>query len=235
MAENTEDKKPTPPYLPYKTLTNFLERLKVGIPARIDRSVMGSFSGAAQAALFTALKYLHLIDQNHIPTEALTRLVNAQGEEREKFLKVMVGTYYPFLFKGEADDFKRMTAHQLQERFEASGVSGGTVPKSIAFFMAMAKDAGIELSPHLKKFKGAGRSTVRTRRLRPDRGDENNEPLHDEVREPRTEILTWQQILASKFPAFDPSWSAEVQAKWFDGFKELMGQFKRQSGEEEEK
>jgi hypothetical protein len=49
---------------------------------------------------------------------------------------------------------------------------------------------------------------------------------------PISEALTWQQILAEKFPAFDPNWPGEVQAKWFEGFNKLMDQFKKPEGGE---
>ena len=34
--------------------------------------------------------------------------------------------------------------------------------------------------------------------------------------------MSWQQMLLAKFPSFDPAWSTEVQAKWFDAFERLM-------------
>jgi hypothetical protein len=34
--------------------------------------------------------------------------------------------------------------------------------------------------------------------------------------------MTWEQMLLSKFPSFDPSWPDEVKSKWFDGFHRLM-------------
>ena len=42
-------KVPVPPYVAYKTLKNFVERYKQGLPSRIDRGLMGSMSGAAQS------------------------------------------------------------------------------------------------------------------------------------------------------------------------------------------
>ncbi len=36
--------------------------------------------------------------------------------------------------------------------------------------------------------------------------------------------MPWAQMLLSKFPSFDPNWSDEVKAKWFDGFHRLMRQ-----------
>lgn len=35
------------------------------------------------------------------------------------------------------------------------------------------------------------------------------------------------KLLLSKFPSFDPAWPDEVKIKWFDGFNELMAQFKK--------
>ena len=233
MIENADEKKPiNPPYLPYKTLVNFLERLKVGVPARIDRSVMGSFSGAVQAALFTALKYLQLMNRDHIPTEKLSKLVHVEGEERKKLLREIISVSYPFLFK-EGLDLKRITGHQLQELFANSGVSGGTVSKSMAFFMAAAKDAEIELSPHLK-IKSVGRSSGKIRKIRQDRIDENNgSPYVEERNKPQSSTLEETQLWLSVFPKFDPSWSDEIKAKWFDAFRDLRKEFRQPKNESE--
>ena len=43
-----------PPYLSYKTFETFIEGLKVGMPGRIDRSVMKTLSGANQSWLMGA-------------------------------------------------------------------------------------------------------------------------------------------------------------------------------------
>lgn len=46
MKEKEATKKSIPPYLPYKTLHNFLDSMKVAVPTRIDRSLMKSMAGA---------------------------------------------------------------------------------------------------------------------------------------------------------------------------------------------
>src|SRR4030042_4898332 len=100
MVEKEETKKLSPPYLPYKTLRNFLESMKVAMPARIDRSVMRSMSGAMQSQLILALKYLHLISLDAgVPTEKLTKLVHSEGAERQRILKEILISSYSFLFK----------------------------------------------------------------------------------------------------------------------------------------
>lgn len=37
---------------------------------------------------------------------------------------------------------------------------------------------------------------------------------------------SWAELLISKFPTFDPTWSDDVKTKWFDGFNQLMGKGK---------
>ncbi len=65
--DTPERKAATPPYVAYKTLSNFLDRFKQGLPGRIDRGLMGSMSGAAQSQVTTALRFLGMISENNIP------------------------------------------------------------------------------------------------------------------------------------------------------------------------
>ena len=83
MGSLEENKKKVPPYVPYRTLSNFLERMKIGIPLRIDRSVFSSMSGGVQSQLTVALKYLNLISPKRLPEENLTKLVNSEGIDDE--------------------------------------------------------------------------------------------------------------------------------------------------------
>lgn len=223
-----DEKKATPPYLPYKTFTNFIERLKAsGVPARVDRSVLGVFSGAIQGQLVTALKYLSLINEHGTPTEKLEKLVAANENESRPIFKDILTSSYLFLFK-EKVDLSKMTMLQLKQRFEDAGTSGDTTRKSLKFFLVAAQEAGIELSPYIKKAKlrvprsfnapKAKKSIVEkkveatlTGSGRPQ-GDESNAQL---------------QLLLSKFPSFDPEWSDEVKTKWFEGFSRLMDEFKK--------
>ena len=48
------------------------------------------------------------------------------------------------------------TPAKLESAFVDTGATGDTVRKSIAFMLAFAKDAGVELSPHLKEKWFAG-------------------------------------------------------------------------------
>lgn len=230
MKNNKEEKTWGPPYVSYKTFINFLERLKAsGIPTRIDRSVVPSYSGAIQGHLFSTLKYLHLMSQHGVPTEKLTKLVNSEGADRQKILKEILVSSYKFLFK-EGVDLGRITSNELQTLFDKEGVSGGTIRKAIGFFKEIAKNAGIELSPYIGKIKSSG-SRSNGKKGRKKSEDKLSDIPSPTIREfyPEQPIKQdWQNLLLSKFPNFDPAWSDDVKAKWFEGFKELMEEFKKQ-------
>jgi hypothetical protein len=211
---------PVPPYVPYRSFRNFIDSLKQGIPGRIDRSVMASMSGAIQSQLTAALRYLGLIKATGQPTDTLPRLVNSEGPERAKVMREIVTSSYRFLF----DDFdvKSATPRMLEEQFGAMGASGGTLSKCTNFFLAAAKEAGIETSPHLKPQRGPRQ--IRSRQRIPriaDSGTDGQTPI---ILAEGEGDVSWAQMLLSKFPSFDPSWPDEVKVKWFDGFHRLMRQ-----------
>ncbi len=233
MNEKEGVKKVLPPYLPYKTLKNFLEGMKVAVPARIDRSLMGKMSGVYQALLLASLEYLNLIDSKGTPTEKLNALVHSEGANRQKLLKDILEKSYSFLFTDF--DLSCATSSMLQQRFADIGTSGDTTRKCIAFFMAAAKDAGISTSPHFKKARGPrGSRAARSNGVKVKRKIQESETsvgASDEVIKAPSEEVSLEKLLLSKFPSFDPAWSAEVQTKWFEGFRELMAQFKKKEGE----
>ena len=229
MSRIDKDKGLAPPYLSFKTLLNFLDRLeKVGMPNRIDRSMMDSSSGMVQAQLLTTLKYLHLITGNDgIPTETLGKLVSAKESDKKHRLKEVIVASYPFLFK-DGFNLQSATSKEIQDKFDEAGASGGTTRKSVAFFMAAAKHTGIGLSPHIKKFKITGNRNSTPKVKKPASVKPNNiQPdMVSSSHGGKTDTSSWQQLLLSKFPELDPAWPDDVKAKWFDGFKDLMGQFK---------
>lgn len=163
-TEDHTPKRGVPPYVPYVTFKNYLESLRAGIPAQIDRSVMSSYSGAIQSWLTTSLKYFNLITDAGIPTDALREVVQSEGEGRQRALTALLKAGYPFLFTN-AFDLGKATPAMLDKAFTSTGATGDTVNKSKAFFIALAKDAGIDLSPHLlQKFRKTRSTLQRGRR-----------------------------------------------------------------------
>jgi hypothetical protein len=211
-----------PPYVPYRSFRNFLDSLKQGIPSRIDRSVMPSMSGALQSQLAAALRSLGMITSASQPTERLTRFVNSEGPERAKLLASVLVAAYPYLFQSDFD-IRSATPRMLQEKFVETGASGGTVDKCVNFFLAAAKDAALELSPHLKNMRGNRVGRTRPRLVRDSTGGMSNGSDQMEMTE-GTGDLSWTQMLLSKFPSFDPAWPDDVKTKWFDAFDKLMKQ-----------
>ena len=209
-------KKPIPPYVAYKTFINFVNGLKQGIPSRIDKSII-RLSGATQGQLLSALRFFDLIEPDGKPKDSLTRLVNSEGPERKKFLKEMTLRGYDFVFSSPLD-LNAATGKQVEELFAEHGVQGETARKAISLFLLFAKETEIKLSPHLK--------VPRTRRggTRRRSGAGQNDQNGDEDSTPIVETkLSWEQMLLSKFPSFDPNWPEETQKRWFDSFEKLMG------------
>ncbi len=221
-------KKSIPPYIAYKSFINFINSLQQGTPGRIDRSLMGSMSGSVQAQLLTTLRYLDLISDKGFPKDKLHRFVNSEGAERQSALKDILKSSYSFLFT-ESFNLNKATLHQLEDQFKDAATGGGTIRKCIKFFIDVAKDSDITLSPYIKKTK------IRSGVTRPRRNTPKSSFQKPEAETPpqiQTEQISWSQLLLSKFPSFDPSWPDDVKLKWFDAFDQLMKRGQEQEEEE---
>lgn len=151
QASDSASLKP-PPYVTYATFTNFLRSQKEkGLPSQVDKSVLKNLSGGAQSALMASLRWLGLIDVNGVPTKALEGLVEASDTEayKDTLRRVLEESQYNLLANPDFD-ISRATAQQLEGKLKEFGGQGSTVLKSMAFFISAAKDAGVNLSPHIK-------------------------------------------------------------------------------------
>ena len=219
--KSDETEKKAPAYVPYKTLKNWVRSLTQGVPPRLEKRMFSSMSGSTQSQLIQALKALGLMDANWAPTDKLKKLqatVNNETAYRQALAEVLLSAY-PFL-----KDFqlKVATLGMLQEEMEKMGASGGTVSKCIAFFVPAAKDAGLEVSPFIEKPGPRAASNGRPKRTRAGAGRQGDPLPPNPPAEHHAPIHGVQKLLLDKYPAFDPGWSPEVQAKWFDGFAKLQ-------------
>ena len=221
MADDKQERQPAPPYIAYKTFKNFLASLKIAIPSRIDRSVMTSYAGGVQAQITHVLRYFNLIDKDGHPTDKLAPLVHSEGAEHQKILREMAHAGYPMLFKPPFDLEKATTA-QLAEQFSKMA-TGETLRKCITFLLPLLKEAGINVSPHIKGApKRNGNSKPRKAKApapAADTGAGVTPPAPPPAAPP---VMGWSELLLSKFPSFDPSWPDDVKARWFDSFEKLM-------------
>ena len=112
------------------------------------------------------------------------------------------------------------TYRQLSEAFARTGATGDTLRKCVAFFLLMAHDADLQLSPH---FNARGTRSAAAPRRRRVAGGKTAPRLdeEDEFMEPASQKSKFE-VLMEKFPAFNPEWSPEVQAKWFDAFERIQ-------------
>jgi hypothetical protein len=218
------NKKRSPPYVSYRSFLTLLEELQRGIPARIDRSYWDDkFSGSTGTQLMSALRFLNLVDGNQVPTVQLTNLVNAKGSTRSDILKKIIQDSFTFLVSNSFES-ENATYQQLEEKFnELYQVDRDVARKCIKFFTELAGDAKIPLSPFITK-KSKGSKIVNPAEKIPKKNKNRtiqNDPIPQQA-EIIPRILSWKELLLSKFPSFDPTWPTDVQIKWFEAFDELL-------------
>ncbi|MGA8571511.1 MAG: DUF5343 domain-containing protein [Desulfobaccales bacterium] len=224
MATKTATKKLIPPYVPYRTFSNFLDSLKRGIPQRIDRSLMGSTSGGLQRQIMQALEYLDLITDTGTPTEKLENLVHSEGPEKQEALKRVLESGYSFLFK-DGIQLDRATASQFRERFEKTGATGETLRKCMYFFLTAAKAAEIGLSPHIKKVPGPSAGSAKPKRQAQPKAPADKQPAKEPASPPKAAEPTDDspmKFITELMPKFNPDWSKEAQQDWLDAINKLL-------------
>lgn len=219
-----KSRKRLPPYVSYRTFRNFIERLQQQVPARIDRSYWGDMlSGSTGTQLVAALRFLGLIDVNGRPTGRLKSLASAKSEQRAELLREMTSESFSFIFQSSSDP-QNATYAQLEELFHDSfQLTDNVCRKCIKFFVSLASDAGIPLSPFVIKrirVAHAGTGTKIVSRRISIRTKKNLKIPQDLEEIP--EQISWNKMLLTKFPSFDPTWSDEVKLKWFAAFDELL-------------
>jgi len=219
VTESTSQNEAMPPYVSLKTFYGFLESLKIGVPARIDKTLMSTMSGAVQSQLMGALRYLKLVTDNGSPLPLLKELVTATDADRPTVIRIMLEGAYPFLRDSEFP-IKTATTGALEEKFREGGVTGDTTRKCLSFFVAMSKDAEMEISPHIKStHANSSGSNSRRRAKRVVKSKESStEDLGKTPFTPPAKQETTIQIVAGKLPAFDPTWETGVQQSWLAAF-----------------
>jgi len=147
--ESQSEVRPTPPYLPYKTVINSLEVFEThGLPPQIDRGIWKTQPGGTQGLILAAYKFLGLVQDSGVPTALLGALVKDKVGRPAQVEKLLRAAYPEIL---EKHDLSKMTAKMLDDEFEkAYSVQGETKRKGITFFLQAAKGASIPLSGFLE-------------------------------------------------------------------------------------
>jgi hypothetical protein len=170
-----------------------------------------------------ALKFLGLIDARGQPMPRLKPLVSTKGEQRAELLREMVSEAFGFIMRSSLE-LQNATYSQLDEIFhDTFQLTDDVRRKCVKFFVELATEAGVPLSPFItKRFRSthsnAGikipikRTSIRT----------NRNLVMPQILEEIPEQGPWGRMLLTKFPTFDPSWSDELKLKWFEAFDELL-------------
>ena len=251
MAREPKERVRLPPYMTYATWHRLLDSLRRHTPSHLDRSHLMylGFSQSTALTIKSALSFLGLIDPHTgEPTVRLRALLEAKGEDYKTLLKDTIeAAYLPVL--GDLD-LQQTTLGKIEERFRHYGAEKNVGSKCLSFFLAVAKDAGMRLSPNLatRSRLGAAQSVAHPvmAPLRNRRGPSPSKhhpastrgtsPHHfasrlpdfdpgwpKEVREEWFARFQTLVILIDKFPQFNAEWPDDLKLKWFDHMKELMG------------
>jgi hypothetical protein len=137
------------PYLPYATLTNFLDN-KVGsgaVPPRIDRTFLENYSGSVRPLILAALKTIGMIDGEGKVLTPLRDAVQNPPQSRQAILHSWAEQFYSRQIELAKDND---TAQTLWESFSERGFNGSTLRRAVIFYLALSEDLGLPLSPHFK-------------------------------------------------------------------------------------
>lgn len=217
-----------PPYAPYSAMKEFLERIKTISPPRIDIGFLQTYGLAPKSewALISALKYLNIIDSEGIPTDKF-RLLQTRGEELKRNLGDTIREAYSELLN--VVDLETATPEIIHNYFLAQGVKAGVAGKCTGFFISIAREAGMALSPELESPvrapKGKPPVTVRAPKrkalkLQRETAEEKEKPIVEAGRE--LTLLEAKSRLLERLPAFDSNWDSEAIKEVISGFHTLI-------------
>jgi hypothetical protein len=156
-APATENTVAIPPYIPFPTVSNFIEHLKeTAVPTHIDKSMMRNIAGGVHSYLLASLRFLGLTEgKDNAVTAVLEKLVESVGTEGYK------GTLATILTSAYADvigdiDLTRATDKQISDAFGRCKLDGIARERAIRFYLKALSTAGIAYSSHLGQRKPRG-------------------------------------------------------------------------------
>lgn len=223
-----------PPYVSYKTWNKLLDALVIFTPDEITNSYYkdSQFLISSAKKLRTALHFLGLVDDRNVPTTELHRLIRAHGgygqERKADVLRDIINRAYHSIFE---DNFKLEHAAQdkLEDRFKILGVRGETRRHCISFFLHLAADAELELSPHLagRSRLGVGRKSIvlksRERRRKATlAGTSEGAQLHKGEEIDLSKLHPALAGLLKELPTPGIKWEAEEKARFKKAFEALL-------------
>ena len=142
-----------PPMLSLAKLLLLLVKLEAGIPRRITRAVLKEYfaaSGSLIYALIATLRFLHLIEgEDNSVTPTLERLVEEKTARKQHLEALFYASYTQVL--ADIGNLSVATHEQLEEAFTRRyHIDNDMRRKAITFFVHLAQEVGITLSPRIR-------------------------------------------------------------------------------------
>lgn len=162
-----------PPYVSFTTFLNALNTFaEQGVPAQIDRSVLGKFSGGVQRHIIASLRFMGFTDEDNRPTEKLRLYAKADKVGRKEILSEILHERYAEQIAILNDG----THQQLNSSFDDVKVKPSVKTKCITFFLKAAKEAGFKISSHIESGTRVRRTDVPRKRKKPTKKPKQDEP-----------------------------------------------------------
>lgn len=203
----------TPPYVAFSTFWNFLQELhgRGSAPQVFEASVFGpTRSGATRSQLLIALRFFGFIDGEKRATDRLRMFLQQPDQEA---LRELVEAAYAEII---ALDLQTATPGQVDEVLREMGAGqGATLRKARTFFVHAAKQAGIEVGPHLATGTGSVRTSSSSSRKGRGRRTTSMESTSSEPKSFATGLHPFLQGLIQELPE-DGRWSKTQRDRWLE-------------------
>jgi hypothetical protein len=142
-------------YAPFKTFLTSLEALEQGLPDKIDPSVWQSLSGGTRNQLWSAYKFLGLIDDDGLVQTALQEIVTQRDKRDELLRNLLLERYAKVVEQAK----KNGSQASFDDAMREYNVQGETLEKAIRFYLQAAAQLSLPISPHWKKKAGTASSS----------------------------------------------------------------------------
>lgn len=214
------------PYAPAKAVLSLIERHRQkGLPVPIDSEVLAR-AGISESLIprtLQALQSLDLVNGEMRPTETFEGLRLAPEAEYQSRLSDWLRDAYAdaltFVDPATASE------NDIHDAFRSYRPSGQR-DRMVSLFTGLFQAAGVmperrrQRASSPAKNGSPSRSAVKPPSQPADKVEnETRDRPRDHVNPHSKNVIN--QLL-DKFPAFDPSWNEDVQAKWFEGYQRLL-------------
>ena len=151
----------------------------------------------------------------------------SQGPETRVILREIVNAAYVPVLDGLTP--KSATPDHLAEKFKRGGSQDEVGRKGMTFFLGIAREAGIELSPQLKTRERQPNARSQRKRtsqavLTPAPVDGPPSPLAQQVQPAVYDEADLIARLLAKFPDYNPEWDAEQVVLWRDSLTMVLAE-----------